>query len=305
MTSLEHALYGHEVHGPVLGQLVLYSVHGARLPHAEGKALYEALSMKDVAAPLPPVPKDIDTFATVCSDNSRLDLASTWASRTVTYLIRPITPNVRGVVREVKDLQGETLALDQVGELRFQDGKVSAVWWDNDDGSALTTQIITQYERWRGCLNSYKLREWLRSSLLMHQATAVRDGLYFLMQSETPALAQIEQFARKVPGRMIVRTLPLIDDENQRAMVEEAFTDEAIGSLEQLLTEVGTLVNSKTEITARRFDALRGRYQDVASKIEVYTKVLDRHLMGSGLRIEMLEDALLDLGALVKQPKGT
>jgi hypothetical protein len=303
MTSLEGQIYGHEIHGPVLGELVFYKVHQARLPHAQGKQLYEELGMGDVALPLPPIPKDLDTFARICSENAKKEIPSDTEGVGWTLLVRPVNQNLRIIVFEARNAKGETLEHAQIGELRFVDGKATGETYTTPytgPAKELIDHLRSQFRHWQGCHHSYQIREWIRGSLLQHEATAIRDGLYFVPAASAKALAKIEDFTSKIPGKVKIHTLPLIDTDNQRAMVEEAFTDEAMGTLETLLSEVGDLVNLGNEITQARYDGLHRRYRGVAGKIDTYSTILDKHLNSSGLRMEMLEDALMNLGGQVK-----
>lgn len=277
MTDLASSIYGNKGVNPdaFLGILLFYRAQGVRLPHADGIELFNSFNLSDVAKPLPKSPKDVDVFARVMSDHPKKEVEGT--KENLVYLIRPISKTIRAVVKERVNKKGEKLGYKTVTTIRWSSTGLSTEDVDpDDDGIRVASDAIAEYRRWRGCLNSYALREWVRESILSLQAIPLKNGVYFLTNDALESISRIEEFCFKVPGNIRLHTLPVIDTDKQRTLVEEAFESDVLGAMEDLRSEAA---HWGTEgISQRRYTGLMDRFESILGKAKLYESTLDNRL---------------------------
>src|SRR5690606_30708430 len=99
-------------------------------------------------------------------------------------------------------------------------------------------EIISEYYSWRGCLNSYAIREWIRAELNDVNATTIKRGVYFISPMHQAVIDQLTAFVRDLPGSSMFHTIPLPDTTAQREMLEAAYAEEATSEIDDLLQEM-------------------------------------------------------------------
>lgn len=307
-TTLQPVVYGDRQlkEETLLGWLIMYSASSVRFPHEAATALYEEKGLKDIAKPLPAKPRDADTFARVVgSEFGRCSFPTDNADIVENYLIRPVTTTLRKIVAEEVNVKGEMLSHRQVAEIRFANGAPKVTILDhNSYAEEVCERLVKDYESWRGCLNSYHVREWVRESIIGLHSTALKAGVYFVHPDALPKVETIESFCSEIPGRVRLHSLPIVDNQKQRELVAEAFESEATTALESLMEEIDSL-RSEGSVTQRRLDTLTSRFVDLTERAEEYEELLEQKLLASGGRAGMLRKKLVDLSRMVAKPGKT
>lgn len=305
MTDSSAVIYGSRTLDPdiVLGTLAWYSITNVRVPHALAVAAHTRLGLSRA---LPPEPTDANIFARVCSKAGDKDVPTGDAGVTANYLMRPVSSKLRRLVKELVNSSGEKLGYVELANVRF-DKTLGPVITpvddapDDADGDRVLGELDANYWKWRGCLDSYAIREWIRNSLLDLQAVQVKAGVYFVHKEHQGVLDQIERFGLEIPGQVKVRTLPLIDDIKQREMVREAFETEADQAMDGLWSKLEADLDSGREIALSTWEARRDELAELISKKEGLSELLEQQLLTSDARTNLLQRMVNRLYQNVKQ----
>lgn len=296
-----------------LGRLFWYSLADVRVPQTECARMLRAAGF---SATPPPMPKDLDVFKRVCTATKRDKIATAEPDVFENYLLVPFRDDkmvTRRVVRQMVDNKGRKLGHDELIDIIF-DRATSAIRTERVGTAVchgmckdIVGQIVSEFALWQGCLTTYAVREWIRNHILHLGATMVRPGggVYFLKEALQPQIEGLEKFGLELNasghGKIDFHSLPLIDDRKQREMVQRAFEAETVGALDTLMIEVATYNRDGAVVTADKYKALFATYRELMGKTQDYEALLEQKLASTGNRLELFQDALLQLSKHIKE----
>lgn len=276
-----------------LGVLVYYSVIDAvRVEHA---IFEQAVINSGLNATVPPAPKDDDIFRRVCSNAQRKRVPTAVAGVFENILVRDPAPRSGGkvwkqVVIEQVDANNKRLSYDAIVQLEFDSssGTITCTTLEPSreaDAERICQEINDEYQLWRGCLHGYTVREFIRRVILSTNATSCRDGggLYFVQTARLDVIEALERVINGLDGAS-VHTIPLVDDENQRAMLRDAVSAETSGEIDKAIDEIDAILKGNP-ITQKRATDIAGRMHGLVTKTEEYADLLDDELSGTKLRL--------------------
>ncbi len=285
----------------VLGVLSWYNVTNVRVPHATAVAAHARLGL---GRSLPGEPTDGDVFRRVCSKAGEKGVATQTKGVSANYLLRPVGPKLRRLVKELVNEAGEKLDYTPLADVRFdplRPASLSSTPTGDADGERILAELEENYLKWRGCLDSYAIREWIRGTFQDMRAVQVKAGVYFLGKEHQSTLDDIERFGLEIPGQVKVRTLPLVDDLKQREMVREAFETEADAAMDALWTQLESDIDNGRELTLAAWESRRDEFAELIAKKEGLSELLEQQLLTSDARTNMLQRMLNELYKSVKK----
>ncbi len=298
----------------LLGQLLWYSMSEVRVPHADAVTLMNAQGILSV--PLPP--KDGDVFKRVCSGVKRVKVPTDDPEVFENYRMvefKDDTTITRRVIRERVNSAGKKLSVDERFDIDFNRDtafvkiRPIAVDYGHYDDVSIGDQVKADYDTWKGCLNAYGLRQWLRGKVMGLGATMVRPGggVYFVQQDRVSRLAALEAFGLSLQpycvdqnGAVEFHSLPLVDDRKQRDMIQKAFEAETVGAIDEVMVKIQELKGGKRKVSTERYAALVTQYQDLVAKTEDYENLLENKLASTQTRLELFDLSLRSLLGRVK-----
>ena len=289
---------------PVLGYLAWYSVSlDVNIKHVDYAA---SITNEGADIIFPNAPHASDVFKRACTNSKLVKVPTLTEGETYNYLIKPVghdTDSIfHAVVRETVDTKNHVLGSVTVGNITFNKnnyklsrttGNMSPDITDVNealDAYNLICNMVDDYiAENTDKLTGYALRESLRKTLLAMKASAVRSGggVYFLAKEKHENLKRISNVIAKIP-RTTFHYLPLVDDETQRKMVREAFTDECVGTTQDLMGKIAALLDKKV-IRASEFADVQETFQNQAEKIKIYQKILEDELSEASSTLELCE----------------
>lgn len=155
---------------PKLGNLVWYSISGVKIKHEDLKDITKGTFLEGTE---PAKPKDADTFRRICSNAERKKVETGDPKVFKNVMVRTASaPNddliVRRIVIETVTPENKRLDYFQTMDVEFN-RKTSAVTintkvWD-PIGEETAKHIQAEFLSWRGHLNSYAIREWVRGAI--------------------------------------------------------------------------------------------------------------------------------------------
>lgn len=286
----------------MLGSLVWFECREAPIPFASAQAAAQAVGFA-IAGIKPP--SDVNVFRRVASSQERrkVPVTTPWGTtvpdRYANYLVRdlPTNKNVlfRQVVREIVDTEDRRLEYGPVVEVRFDKNGSILTWAQlgarDDTAESVAEGIQAAFESWRGCLDASAVRGWLRDHILSHGGTPVRAGVYFVQSSRHPTIESAYDFAAHIPS-VTVHALPLVDDERQREMVQQAFLTEVDGQLAQVAQRVKSLPE---EIALTTYTDLMMQVRSLSEKGNEFSTLLADKAEGTALAIQAMQRHVLSL----------
>lgn len=278
----------------ILGSVMWWGVSTTRIQQATVKGLLEEAGLGDI---LCRAPADVDVFRRAFSNGVRRSHKINEAGVTENLLVRQVKATseriVKRIVRELVDSDGETLAYDELIDIRFSKNHPERVDIEelgyHQNAQELANQLRSDYMSERGCLDAEGVRNIIRRTLSACKATSVRESgaVFFVLEQYREKLEALEKLSKNIPG-CIVHSLPLLDDRKQKDMVREAFKSEAAEELDKILTEIDEVL--KGEVSERKFINYQERVAALKAKAAEYSEILEDEVAMEGFRVELLND---------------
>jgi hypothetical protein len=293
----------------ILGFLTWYTVSGVNISHSD---MLKGLTAVGLQAHVPRYPLDYDVFRRVSSKAGLKKIPTTHPDITEDYLIREVGGRnediaVRRIVVETRNQAGKRLDYQQLRDIEFDKKAGTISVTDLRSGSnpqvdAITQDICAEYAAWKGKLNSYGVREFVRKFILKQGGTLVRDGggVYFLMEAQADALDALETFVNDLSPATTLHSLPLVDDLKQRQMVRKAFEAETVGSVDGMIMQITDLKREGKPISGKKFAKILTEYQDLAKKTQGYEELLETTMGDTKSRLRLFQASVMSLQGLVK-----
>lgn len=307
-----------------LGRLCYYAI--TESSHVDHGEFCRALISNGLDRNLPPVPRAVDVFKRACTASQRRRVATSDPNVLINYLVREVgkdSTNVwRRLVAETVDTQGHTLGYEELIEFHFSrdpNGALARVHGHIEvrpliedlapgvqpvkypDAPSIAQTVVDSYRDQNNMLTPYAVREFVRKTLRSLNATAIRDGVYFVKEQHAAEIAAFEEIINGLPGGSMMHSLPLIDDRKQRAMLRKAFEDESVGEIDRLLGEIHEIMaKSSTKITSDRFADFKVQYDGLKAKAAEYAELLETSLDETGSRLDVMNQALFSLMGRIK-----
>jgi hypothetical protein len=126
-------------------------------------------------------------------------------------------------------------------------------------------------------------------------------GLYFVKQTHADEVAKLSTWVKSIGSQF--HHLPLLNLADQRAMILEAFEDEAVTEIERLMTEVAEILKDPTRVIEEKtFDGYAIKAAELKKKMSEYTDVLGARSERAALEISTYTKQVFKLADRVKQP---
>lgn len=291
----------------LLGKLLWYSVSELRVKHDD---VVKHLIDSGIATNLPLPPKDVDVFRRVCTAAERKKVPTADPEIFANYRMAEFTDDesvVRRIVRQKVDNKGKKLGHREVADIRFErktshvDVRTLGIGRD-ETALQVAAEVQREFGQWRGCLNAYAIREWIRHYILRLGATPVRPGggVYFVKKEHAQAIDQIEDFAHRLGDYVELHSLPLIDDQKQRNMVKRAFETETNDEVDKLIDEIQDLRKKGEKLPESKYSGFAERLVELSDRHKEYQGILQSNLDESRARIDILQKQVLTLSEIVK-----
>lgn len=298
----------------LLGQLLWYSMSEVRVPHADAVTIITNEGINNV----PNKPRDADVFKRIASKVTRSKVPTNDEDIFENYRwveFKDENEISRRLIRETVDNNGRKLSVDERLDVTFNRGtsKITIDPIAQDLGGydyGLADEISSGFDTWKGCLNAYSLREWMRAHIYGRcLATKVKPGggVYFVQQAfvgNVEALeriaAALEKYTVETHGEVEFHSLPLLDDRKQRDMVQKYFEAETVDAVDEMMAEITKISKSTRKISSDKYAELLTQYQNLASKTKEYEDLLEQKLASTTTRLDLFERSLKGIMGKVK-----
>lgn len=298
-----------------LGRLFWYTVSEVRIPH---RRLVLMLKKAGLTTRPPNEPKDIDTFTRICSAMKRDKVPTADPNeflnfRTVQF--KDADTITRRVIRERVNNAGRKLEVTELFDISFDRTadhgdlvcklRPGQRWKNGTTINEIRDQIIDDYYHWRGCLNAWAIREWMRHFIIdENRATIMRPGggVYFLSRDRVSVIESLEALEAPLArylvsdtGTVEIHSLGLLDDRKQRERLRKAYEAETIGAIDEMLVEISAINKGHKKITQAAHKKLVVQAAELAARTDEYANLLSAKLDSTDNRVELFREAVAAL----------
>lgn len=266
---------------------------------------------------LPPPIKAVDAYRKATTEVE--DYTYELEGNTATVLTRDVSSDqqrvIRHFIREIRDSRNRLLTFDKVGEAIFYrpsvgpDSKVipgterfqitlnAAVMHPGEDAQldVMFQRCSASYDRYVNFLDGQKLRMVVREYQKYLNAIELKGGVYFVHANRTDELLRLQRVVQRFGGTCRMHLIPLVNLENERQMVVEAFQREATQALDAIVVEITMLRANRKKITPAAYAKMRARYDTVMNQASEYLRTLGITQETTAAAAEVALDALVGL----------
>lgn len=299
----------------LLGRIVMFTVTDERVERAKLEQWFVDLNLNP--AYLPAENRAIDSFkkATTDVDSTEYEMA---AHRRGILLNRPVTTDnemvVRFVVREIRNSERRTLNHDKVIEAVFYketklQGKVQ-----RGTGAIRITKIMDHlepgeephidkaiqeikdaYDSYYRYIDGQKIRAMVREYLKYLNAIEIKGGVYFVHKNRTDELLRLKELLNRVGGGCRMDQIPIIDLDNERQIIVDAFQREAEDALNTLVKDIAFVRSTRAKVTPDAYAKLKRAYDRVMDQAMEYQRTLGLSQTRTSAAAELALDSLGEL----------
>ncbi len=306
-----------------LGRIMWYSVADTMVPHDRLVPMLLTFGFGQ----LPSIPLDVDTFRRVTTAGEQKKIPTPTVGVLENYLLRE-TNGIGGdevrkrIVIESVDPKGRRLGYSQVLDVSFDREKATIKFeapdnadpmesWQQANVDMIKAGILARYERERGCVTAYTLREWIRKQVLRMGGTNLRPesgGVYFVKEEHAEIVGRLEKLADRIRkgdgtepyGDVWVHTLPLVDDAKQRQMIRRAYEAEAVDAAEKIINRIQQMDDARASGKSSRnasdqFLSIVNDYQELKEKTKEYETILADTMQHAQSNLRLVQKKLVRL----------
>lgn len=279
----------------LLGRILWYSCRQSTVRHA---TLVDDLMREGLGDYAPRPPSDADVFRRVCSNAQANRLETDRDGVYVNVLIRNVDGGtdeiVKRVVEEQVDPTGRRLRYTETHDVMFRrNGSVVEVNplappWEHSQAQTVANSIAPRFYQESGSVNESALREMLRRVLDANHAILVRPtgGVFFVPEEHAEAAEKLRRVAQRLPG-VSFRSLPLIDDPDQRDMITDSFEKQALDEIDTTIAEITEMLKSSSDVSDAKAHTFLNRYRTLRERADTYRQLLQDDLAGTVTRLDV------------------
>ena len=309
-----------------IGAIVWFTINEAMITRDEIVKLFVDNGLDERFVPNPI--KAVDAFRRATS-RAEVEYDYPGNKRTATLYIDEVDYDdervVQHIFRKVRDRQALVLDHTQVGEaifyrqsrtarrqgvggesVKFSMKRAQLSEDEQEIAAKFIDDVHRSYERGKQFITGQALRGMVRNYVVSTNAISVRPsgGVYFVHKSRIETIDALSRVVEQLGNGSVIHTLPLIDTDQQRGMLTEAFQDEVVDECEKLLKELAE-VNEKHskkggKVPAKKYAALRQQLGETMGRADEYTRVLGLNQERSAASIELAMNALLEMAGRIE-----
>ncbi|OPY64055.1 MAG: hypothetical protein A4E56_00109 [Pelotomaculum sp. PtaU1.Bin065] len=268
-----------------IGFLLWFSVADCRITREQLEEVFSETGIDSKRLPKEISPRDAFRRATSAAEKKRIPL-DLKEERFLNCMIREIRADSkqinRQLVREIVDGKNVRLEYTPVADLIHQENGIHLIPKVDllHDERDVIDEIKDTYEIEKNCYNGRTMRDIINALLWECHPVAVRTsgGVYFVPARYEETTKSIKRFAKRLNDyrstdhKTTCWTMPLVDAEEQRSMIEESLEDQVASESKAVIDEMAKLTKGERKITQK----LANQYVErVKSLKKLYTEYED------------------------------
>lgn len=302
-----------------LGALAWYTVSEMRVSRDQLEAAFQKAGIDPMHLPKPINYRDAFRCATTNAEVTGIALPN---GTRLNLLVREVAVSrdeiIRHVVREVVDAAKVRLEYRPVAELKIgRDEQMRATKLVPDIGEHernLALAAKANYQVERHAYSAKNVRDVITRILRTAAPVSVRPsgGVFFVPQAHvavltclTELIADLAPFAVKAdPGRARMWSVPVVDTEEQRDMIQVSLEDQVAEESASLIDELSKYLKSQQRVTTRILATYADRAKALANLVATYESMLQTDQLTARENLELVRQAVANLAGRVEATAG-
>ncbi len=296
---------------PILGYLIWYSVKESRIKIEDMRNLFAQIKIPTDF--LPEEPSRINAFkraTTELSEEVEVDLGQ---GMTAVYMIRLTVKSddeiVKSLIKEVRDASNKKLSYEEIGRVHFDKDTEDVRYYDlKPDSQPIITQIKQIYETYCVYLTGKQIRVMIHEIIKSMAPTLVRPSgaVYFIPYVHAEMVQKMEVLSKELAAYGITdyesafESIPLIDADKTRALVEVRFEEQNTRDVDRTLVELAKLLQG-TDTTTKTAAKYVGMVKASKETIARYEGLLNKEMSIARMKVEVLDQQVQKLVEKVAQ----
>lgn len=251
---------------------------------------------------LPPTRRSADVFKSACREvEAKGNGSHKRAEVVVDELMETGTEVVYQVTRRIRDRENRVIDHPKAMRVSFKKDDESMVFEPLEPShykalSGLEDAIREWYDKNATKVPGYKIRSVLRSYMEILGATNLRrkaGGVYFVPARGKDTLDSLSEALDKLYGAASdLHTIPLVNDEGAREMIQKHFTINATGQIDDLMAKINEALHGTRErkIRADFLGNVIEKRRAIAKLKNDYAGLLESELTELASKIEDLDN---------------
>ncbi len=296
---------------PILGHLIWYSVKESRIKTEDMRQLFAQIGLP--ADFLPEEPSNINAYKRATTELSEEVEVQLDQNRTAVYMVRLTAKSdeeiVKSIIKEVRDAGDKRLSYEEIGRVHFDKDTEEVRYYDlQPDSQPIITQIKHLYETYRTYLTGKQIRAMFHEIIQSMSPTLVRPSgaVYFIPYVHADMVQKMEVLSKELASFGITdfqsafESIPLIDADKTRALVELRFEEQNTRDVDKTLVELAKLLQG-TDATARTAAQYVEQVKRSKETIAKYEGLLNKEMSIARMKVEVLDQQVQKLVDKVAQ----
>lgn len=296
---------------PILGHLIWYSVKESRIKIEDMRRLFAQIGMPTDF--LPEEPSNINAYKRATTELSEEIEVKLDQNRTAVYMVRLTAKSneeiVKSIIKEVRDAGDKRLSYEEIGRVHFDKDTEDIRYYDlQPDSQPIITQIKQLYETYRTYLTGKQIRAMFHEIIQSMSPTLVRPSgaVYFIPYVHADMVQKMEVLSKELASFGITdfqsafESIPLIDADKTRALVELRFEEQNTRDVDKTLMELAKLLQG-SDATARTAAQYVEQVKRSKETIAKYEGLLNKEMSIARMKVEVLDQQVHKLVDKVAQ----
>jgi hypothetical protein len=309
--SADHALGHGGEKVPILGHLIWYSVKESRIKIEDMRKLFAQIGLPNDF--LPEEPSNINAYKRATTELSEEIEVKIDQNRTAVYMVRLTAKSdeeiVKSIIKEVRDAGDKRLSYEEIGRVHFDKDTEDIRYYDlQPDSQPIITQIKQLYETYRTYLTGKQIRAMFHEIIQSMSPTLVRPSgaVYFIPYVHAEMVQKMEVLSKELAAYGITdyesafESIPLIDADKTRALVEVRFEEQNTRDVDRTLVELAKLLQG-TDATVKTAAKYVQQVQASKEIIAKYEGLLNKEMSIARMKVEVLDQQVQKLVEKVAQ----
>jgi hypothetical protein len=299
---------------PILGHLIWYSVKESRIRTSDLRSIFA--QVKIPMDFMPEEPSKINAFkraTTELSEETEVDIGG---GKHAVYMVRLAAKTddeiVKSIVKEVRDASKKALTSEdyaEIGRVHFDKDTEDVRYYDlQPDSQPITTQIKQLYETYCSYLTGKQIRVMFHEIIKSMSPTLVRPSgaVYFIPYAHAEMVQKMEVLSKELAAYGITdyesafESIPLIDADKTRALVEVRFEEQNTRDVDRTLVELAKLLqgtDTTTKTAAKYVEMVKASKETISR----YEGLLNKEMSIARMKVEVLDQQVRKLVEKVAQ----
>ena len=280
-----------------LGRILWFTISDMKVSAKQLKQAFNNAGIDEVYLPKPISPRDAFRRASKVAEAKRVKLDNN--DQYLNLLVREVKMAdkeiVRQLVREIvdsKDVKLEYLPVANMKLVNDTDFIMEPIipafdLYDEEDIALL--KVENEFEICKDNYNGRHVRELVQHILAGCAPVSVRPsgGVYFTPEKYADTVNSLSEMVQELSAYSIAAersrlwSIPVIDGNEHRTMVEESLEDQVKADSKSLITDMARIIKSGRNITQKTAEQYIVKVKDLKAKVKNYEEMLETEILGT------------------------